>query len=61
MPAYDDRLFAPLVLLQRTFRGRLLLIDQEWGILGRDILNHLSLVLDGPNQTWGESGSSEAT
>ena len=41
-----------LVLSGRVFRGRYLGIDQEWGILGRDILNHLSLALDGPGLTW---------
>src|SRR5690606_16777050 len=28
-------------LLQRVFRGRYLLLDQDHGIMGRDILNHL--------------------
>lgn len=41
-----------LVLSGKVFRGRYLGIDQEWGILGRDILNHLSLELDGPGLTW---------
>jgi hypothetical protein len=41
-----------LIFLRRTFKGRFLLIDQEWGILGRDVLNHLSLLLDGPQLTW---------
>lgn len=41
-----------LVFLTRTFRGRFLLIDHECGILGRDILNHIALSLDGPNLTW---------
>ncbi len=43
-----------LFFLNRTFRGRFLLIDQEWGILGRDVLNFIPLLLDGPNLTWGE-------
>ena len=43
-----------LLFLKRTFRGRFLLIDGECGILGRDILNHLSLSFDGPNLTWDE-------
>ncbi|MCI0535391.1 MAG: retropepsin-like domain-containing protein [Verrucomicrobiales bacterium] len=46
-----------LAFLSRTFRGRFLLIDHECGILGRDILNHLSLLLDGPNMTWDERTS----
>ncbi len=46
-----------LVFLSRTFRGRFLLTDHECGILSRDILNHLSLLLDGPNLTWDERSS----
>jgi hypothetical protein len=48
-----------LIFLRRVFRGRFLLINQECGILGRDILNHISLLLDGPNLSWGEQRSSE--
>ncbi len=43
-----------LRFLRRTFKGRFLLINQEWGIVGRDILNHLVLLLDGPGLTWSE-------
>jgi predicted aspartyl protease len=45
-----------LLMLGRTFRGQFLLIDQEVGILGRNILNALALLLDGPQQTWSEHG-----
>ena len=43
-----------MLFLNKTFRGRFLLIDQEWGVMGRDILNLLKLLFDGPNQTWNE-------
>lgn len=43
-----------LVFLKKTFKGRFLLIDQEWGLLGRDVLNHLPLLFDGPQLQWGE-------
>jgi hypothetical protein len=51
--------FAPavqveLLFLDRTFRGRFLVFDQEWGILGRDVLNLVSLWLNGPELTWSE-------
>jgi len=51
--------FAPvaqieLLFLDRTFRGRFLVLDQEWGILGRDILNLVPLWLNGPKLTWSE-------
>jgi len=43
-----------MLFLNKTFRGRFLLIDQEWGVIGRDILNFISLSMDGPNLSWGE-------
>lgn len=45
---------AELLMLGRTFRGQFLVIDQTVGILGRNILNALALLLDGPHQTWSE-------
>src|SRR4051812_26539871 len=36
----------------KTFRGQFLLIEQEWGIIGRNILNQVSLFFDGPNEFW---------
>lgn len=41
-----------LLFLRRTYRGRFLMIDQECGILGRDILNQLSILLNGPKLEW---------
>ena len=57
--------FAPTVQLElifcrRIFRGQFLLIDQAWGILGRNVLNAVALILDGPNHTWDEKHSSNA-
>jgi hypothetical protein len=58
--AFDGRTSAAqvvrldLILLRWVFRGRFLLIDQDCGILGRDILNHLSLLVDGPRLNWRE-------
>jgi hypothetical protein len=43
-----------LVFGRKTFKGRFLLIDQAWGVLGRDVLNHVCLTLDGPQQAWEE-------
>jgi hypothetical protein len=47
-----SRSFVPLVtldmlLLGHIFRGKYLVIDAERGILGRDVLNHFALVIDG--------------
>jgi hypothetical protein len=43
-----------LVFCRRTFRGQFLLIDQKWGILGRNVLNRVPLLLDGPRLVWDE-------
>ena len=43
-----------MVFCHRTFRGQFLLVDQGWGILGRNILNAITLLLDGPLLTWDE-------
>lgn len=47
-----------LLFLNRTFRGRFLLTDQDWGFLGRNILNHMSILHDGPNLAWDEQNPS---
>ncbi len=43
-----------LVFLKRTFRGRFLSVNTAVGILGRDVLNHVSFLLDGPHLSWSE-------
>jgi hypothetical protein len=43
-----------LVFCRRTFRGQFALIDQAWGILGRNVLNAVAVLIDGPNLTWAE-------
>ncbi len=43
-----------LLVFNKTFKGEYLLIDRPEGILGRNILNHIRLLLDGPQQEWGE-------
>jgi len=40
--------------LGKNFTGKFLLIDQPMGILGRNILNSLALVLDGSGLSWAE-------
>src|SRR5262252_5254900 len=41
-----------LIFEERVFRGRFLVVDQPIGILGRDVLNHLSILLDGRRLEW---------
>ena len=43
-----------LLFLGRAFKGQFLLIDQEWGFLGRDVLKHLAILLHGPQSNWSE-------
>ncbi|MGE0130865.1 MAG: retropepsin-like aspartic protease [Blastocatellales bacterium] len=45
---------ADLIFLRKIFKGQYLLLDQDSGVLGRDILNHVSLLLDGPHLQWEE-------
>ena len=43
-----------LLFCQRIFRGQFLLIDEERGILGRNVLNAVPLLFDGPRLQWSE-------
>jgi hypothetical protein len=45
---------AELQFLGKSFRGQLLLTDGWHGVLGRNVLNNLSLRFDGPSRTWME-------
>jgi len=49
-PAVDVQ----LQFLGKSFRGQFLLIDGWQGILGRNILNNLSLLFDCPSGKWTE-------
>jgi hypothetical protein len=48
-----------LVFLGRIFRGVYLIVEATYGILGRDVLNWVSLVLDGPRLKWREENALE--
>jgi hypothetical protein len=43
-----------MIFLQKAFRGRYLLIDGDYGILGRDVLASVALLFDGPRQEWSQ-------
>jgi hypothetical protein len=45
---------AELQLLGKSFRGQFLLIDSWHGVLGRNVLNNLSLLFNGPSRKWME-------
>jgi predicted aspartyl protease len=48
-----------LIFLGRAYGGVYLVVQGAYGILGRDVLNHVSLVLDGPRLNWREEQASE--
>jgi hypothetical protein len=48
---------AELQFLGKSFRGQFLLIDSEHGVLGRNVLNNLSLLFDGPSRSGWNSGN----
>ncbi len=43
-----------MLFLKKAYRGRYLLVDEDRGILGRDILASIILLLNGPRQEWNE-------
>ncbi len=43
-----------LVFMNKMFRGRFLVIDAEVGVVGRNVLNNVRLLLDGPALYWEE-------
>ena len=52
--SYASVIQLELLFLGRTFRGQFLLTDQKWGVIGRNVLNVVALLLDGPHLTWSE-------
>ena len=43
-----------MVFLEKNFRGDFLTVAQDYGIVGRNILNRLTLLFDGENFRWEE-------
>jgi hypothetical protein len=43
---------AEVVLMRGHFKGQFVVVDQDVGVLGRNILNHLVVTLDGPRLEW---------
>jgi predicted aspartyl protease len=46
-----------LLFLGKVYKGRFLVLEQEWGVIGRNILNTLPLLLNGPKLMWTEHKS----
>ena len=51
LPAIDLR----MTFLGHNFRGQFLVVEQDHGILGRNVLNAVRIHLDGPARTWREA------
>lgn len=49
-----DAVKLEMVFLDRKFTGQFLLIDQSIGILGRNVLNAIPILFNGPVETWEE-------
>ena len=47
--------YCQVIFLNKRFAGKYCLIEDNIGILGRDILNKLSLLFDGNNLFWREN------
>jgi hypothetical protein len=43
-----------MIFLNKAYRGRYLLTDGDHGVLGRDVLSNVAVLLDGPRQEWSE-------
>jgi hypothetical protein len=54
MTSVSEAVRAVVVFPNKTFRGRFLLVESEVGVIGRNILNHVRLLLDGPGLSWEE-------
>ncbi len=46
--------YLQVIFLEKRFTGKYCLIDDEIGILGRDILNQVSILFNGLNLSWQE-------
>lgn len=44
-----------VLFLGQVYRGVYLVVDDQYGLLGRDVLNRVSLLLDGPRLSWREA------
>ena len=44
----SEAFFAVLVFLNKSFRGRFLQVESEVGVIGRNVLNRVRLLLDCP-------------
>ena len=50
----SEAVLAVLVFLSKSFCGRFLQVESEVGVIGRNVLNRVRLLLDGPALEWEE-------
>ena len=48
-----------LLFVKRAFTGKYIIVDSGIGILGRDVLNHPAILLDGPHRSWDLNASTK--
>ncbi len=53
----SEAVHAVLFFLNKSFRGRFLQVESEVGVIGRNVLNCVRLLLDGPALNWEERPS----
>jgi hypothetical protein len=51
-----DAVELDMLFMGKAFRGQYLITDQDHGILGRDVLNSLRILFDGPGEEWSVNG-----
>ena len=47
-----------VIFAKKIIRGKYVVVNSGMGILGRDVLNHLAILLDGPRLSWQERNDS---
>ena len=47
-----------LIFAKKIIRGKYVVVNSGMGILGRDVMNHLAILLDGPRLSWQERNDS---
>jgi len=47
-----------LIFAKKIIRGKYVVVNSGMGVLGRDVINHLAILLDGPRLSWQERNDS---
>lgn len=47
-----------VIFAKKIIRGKYVVVNSGMGILGRDVINHLAILLDGPRLSWQERNDS---